>query len=48
MTHFLTRVVVFVDIFYLHKLQHVISYRKYAIKKGALESNHTGVIFLFP
>ena len=38
-------VVVVVDIFYL---QHMISYRKYVIKKEALESNHTGVISLFP
>ena len=34
-----------VDIFYL---QHMISYRKDVIKKEALETNHTGVIFLFP
>ena len=28
--------------------QHMISYRKYVIQKEALESNHTGVISLFP
>ena len=44
-SHDRLRFVVVVDIFYL---QHMISYRKYyVIKKEALESNHTGMIFLF-